>query len=63
MTCVVASCIIFKIGQPRPLLVYFRSFQVLLQFLKQIKNIHPVYGARIQTHNLWNMSPFPEPLD
>ena len=23
------------------------------------KNLHPVYGARIQTHNLWSVSLFP----
>jgi len=27
------------------------------------KNDHPVYGARIQTHDLWNMSLLPQPLD
>ena len=33
------------------------------QFLQQINvkicHVHPVYGARIQTHDLWNMSLFP----
>ena len=28
-----------------------------------MKNVHPVYGAGIQTHNLWNMSLLPWPLD
>ena len=23
------------------------------------KNVHPVYGAGIQTHDLWNVSLFP----
>ena len=27
------------------------------------KNVHPVYGAGIQTHDLQNMSLFPLPLD
>ena len=27
------------------------------------KNVHPVYSAGIQTHDLWNMSLFPYPLD
>ena len=27
------------------------------------KNVHSVYGAVIQTHDLQNMSLFPEPLD
>jgi len=36
-------------------------FSNALQFLQQInvKNFHPVYGARIRTHNLWNMSLLP----
>ena len=46
-------------GQPRPLL---RLFSVFLNkqsiFLQQInvKNVHPVYGIGIGTHNLSNMS-------
>ena len=27
------------------------------------KNVHPVYGAGIRTHNLQNVSLFPLPLD
>ena len=52
-------------GQPRDLVVYFRLFKQILQFLQQInvKNVHPVYSAGIQTHNLWNMSLLPKPLD
>ena len=36
----------------------FRLFKLTLQFLQQIhvKNVHPVPGAGIQTHNLHNMS-------
>ena len=51
-----------KMGQPRPL---FRLFSVFfkqtMQFLQQInvKHVHPVYGAGIQTHNLSNMSRHP----
>ena len=39
--------------------------QKSLQFLQQInvKNIHPVYGTGIRTHDLRNASPFPLPLD
>ena len=45
-----------KMGQPRPL---FRKQTI--QFLKQInvKNVHPVYGVRIQIHDLSNMSRHP----
>ena len=33
--------------------VYFRLFKQTKQFLQQInvKNVHPVYSAGIQTHN------------
>ena len=36
-------------------------FKQTLQFLQQIyvKNVHPVYGAGIRTHNLQNVSLFP----
>ena len=36
----------------------FGLFKQTIQFLQQIneKNVHPVYGARIQTHDLLNMS-------
>ena len=35
--------------------------QTSLQFLQQIyvKNVHPVYGAGSQTHDLWNVILFP----
>ena len=51
----------FKKGQPRPLFHYFRLFKHTLQLSQQItaKKVHPVYSARIQTHNLWNMSLLP----
>ena len=37
---------------------YFQSFFKKTQFLQHInvKNVHPVYGARIRTHDLSNMS-------
>ena len=44
--------------QPRPFPVYLRSFQtnIFTIFLQQINvkkcNVHPVYGAGIQTHDL-----------
>ena len=48
-------------------LVYFCLFKQTLQFLYQIYvkkwYVHPVYGTMIQTHNLWNMSLLPKPLD
>ena len=36
----------------------FSVFKQTLQFLQQInvKNVHPLYSAGIQTHNLSNMS-------
>ena len=40
----------------------FGFFKQTLQFLQQIgmwKNVHPVYGAGIQTHDLWDVSLFP----
>ena len=54
--------------QPRPFLLFiFGHFkQTPFQFLQQIlnvKNVHPVYGARIQTHDPWNMSLLPKPKD
>ena len=47
-------------GKPQPLLSFiFGLFkQTSLQLLQKIyvKNVHPVYGAGIRTHNLHNMS-------
>ena len=51
-----------KMGQTRPLLHLLSSFQThITNFTKnrQVKNVHPVYGAGIQTHNLWNVSLLP----
>ena len=40
-----------KIGNPRPLFIYFRSFQASIT--KSIKNYnHPVSGAGIQTRSI-----------
>ena len=41
--------------------VYLRLFKQTLPFLQQInvKNVHPVFGAEIRTHNLRNMSLLP----
>ena len=47
---------------PGLFLICFRLFKHTLQILQQIgmwKNVHPVYGAGIQTHDLWNVSLFP----
>ena len=51
-----------EVHQNRPLFHLFSSFQTnILQFFQQIfvKNVHPVYGAGIRTHDLWNMSLLP----
>ena len=55
----------FKMGLPRPLFVYFCLFEQTLHFFQQInvKNVHPVFGAGIWTHNHLIMSLLPEPLD
>ena len=52
-------------GQPRPLFLFGPFKQTSLQFLQQKygKNVHPVYGARIRTHDLRNVSLLPLPLD
>ena len=44
----------------------FGLFQTnIITILQQIyvKNVHPVYGAGIRTHDLWNVSLFPLPLE
>ena len=48
-----------KVGQSRPLFVYFRSFsnKQYKFYNKYIwKNVHPISGARIRTHNFLIMS-------
>ena len=56
--------IIFKWANPGICFHLFSVFfkQTSLQFLQQIyirENFHPVYGAGIQTHDLWNMRIIP----
>ena len=56
------NCNVFiKKGQSLPLFHLFSSFQKHITFLQQInvKNVDPVYGARIRTHYLQNMSLLP----
>ena len=50
-----------NLGQPGLLFVYFRSFQKHYNFYNKYmwKNVHPVYGAGIQTHNLRNCESLP----
>ena len=60
------TIVFFKWANPGHFFIYFRPSKHTLKILQQIgmwKNVHPVYGARIQTHNLWNMSLLPYPLD
>ena len=48
--------------QPRPLFHLFLVFSNKhYNFYNNYmwKNVHPVYGAGIQTHDLWNVSLFP----
>ena len=52
-----------KMGQPRPLFCLFLFFQTsnTIFTTKQCEkcHVHPVYGTRIQTHYLLNMSHLP----
>ena len=60
------NMIVFNKKMGHPLFCFiFGLFKETLQYLQQInvKNVHPVYGAESQTHDLWNMSLLPEPLD
>ena len=63
--CVLHDSFFKKMGQPRPLFIYFRHFQTQITIVQQInvKNVHLVYVAGIRTHNIWNMSLLPYPLD
>ena len=57
---------VIKMGQPRPLFHLFLSFKThITNFTTNsyVKNVHPVYGAGIRTHDLWNMSFLPKSLD
>ena len=56
----------FLNGHPRPLFIYFRSFSSKHHNLNNKlmwKNVHPVYGAGIQTNDIQSMSLLPYPLD
>ena len=58
------SCDVFiqKMCQPRHLFHLFLSFLThITNFTtnRYVKNVHPVYVARNQTHDLWNMSLLP----
>ena len=46
----------FKWANPGLFFTYFGLFKPTNTY---VKNVHPVYGAGIQTHNLWNMSLLP----
>ena len=48
-------------GQPNLFYIYFRLFKPTLQILQQkvCEKFQPVYGARIQTRSLWNVSLLP----
>ena len=54
-------------ANPGLFFVYFPSFltNIITIFTTDIsgKNVHPVYGAGIRTHDLRNVSLFPLPLD
>ena len=55
-----------KIGQPKPLFAYFRSFQTNNTILTTNQcekcDFNLVYGAGIWTHDLSNMRHLPKPL-
>ena len=59
--------VVFKWAIPGLFFIYFWSFSNKhgYNFLQQInvKNVHPVYGAGIQTHNLHIASLIPLTLD
>ena len=46
-----------KWANPGLFFVYFWSFQTNITIFTT--NVHPLYGAGIRTHNLWNVSLFP----
>ena len=50
----------FLNGLSRPL--FQTNINTIFQQIN-VKNVHPVYGAGIRTHNLQNMSLLPLPLD
>ena len=61
---IVSKGIFFLKNGPTPAsfsFIFILFKQTSLHFLLQIfvKNVHPVYGAGIRTHDLWNVSLFP----
>ena len=54
---VTAFKVVLKWDYPGLFSIYFRLFKHKLQFLQQInvKNVHLVNGAGIQTHDLWSL--------
>ena len=52
--------LVFLRANPGLFFIYFRPFQTNNTILKQINvkkcHVHPVYGARIRTHDLLTMS-------
>ena len=53
-----------KCANPGLFFVYFRSFQTNINSIFTLNqcekcHVHPVSGARIQTHDLWNVSLLP----
>ena len=61
-----ASLVFFKKwANPSLFFIYFRVSNHITNFTTNsyVKNVHPVYGAGIRTHSLWNMSLLPLPLD
>ena len=50
-----------KWANPGLFFIYFRLFETHINFLHEInmKNVHSIYSAWIQTHDLWNMSFLP----
>ena len=61
-----ASTVFLKVGHPRILFclisVFFKK-TLFFTAVYHVKNVHPVSGAGIQTHNLWNASLLQQPLD
>ena len=61
-TCLVSFLIFFMV-QPTPLFRLFLSFQTNITILTTNQcekcHVHPLSGAGIQTHDLWNVSLLP----
>ena len=63
------TVVFFKKNGPTPasFTFIFALFKQTIQVLQQINvkkcHVHPVSSAGIQTHDLWNMSLLPQPLD